>query len=383
MNHPGLLRAIRENPDEDVHRLVCADWLEEQGEVDRARLIRLHVELARLCPSQARFKLYSGCVFPNQGPHKEPHIARLQGEVGELVRRFITPAKWRVRQCTVRGGLVEYVDLTGKSLRFAEPVLRDHPVWHLRLVRAREQCAELASSPHLDGVRMLEFGEIRSEDVRVLAASPHLGSLRGIGLHNQKIQDLLELMNAPALPPVTRLVIGTSTASAPTGPGMGVAMSHARRPIGADPFRLLAEAPALRAVRELVLTGLPHDPGVPALLGSPYLGELTEVNLSACWLGNTILSALLKPGRLGQLQRLNLWANQIGDAGARMLAESPQLSGLKELHLNQNSIGDEGARALANSPYLDGLEQLSLLHNRIGTAAKAALRDRFGERLKM
>src|SRR5687768_6728397 len=36
----ALLRAVHDRPDDDVPRLVMADWFEEHGESDRASLIR-------------------------------------------------------------------------------------------------------------------------------------------------------------------------------------------------------------------------------------------------------------------------------------------------------------------------------------------------------
>src|SRR5262245_3634063 len=44
----ALLRAIAAAPDEDTPRLVYAAWLEEHGQPDRARFIRLQVEQATL-----------------------------------------------------------------------------------------------------------------------------------------------------------------------------------------------------------------------------------------------------------------------------------------------------------------------------------------------
>src|SRR5262245_37608955 len=46
--HDTFLRMIIENPDDDGPRLVYADWLEEQGEAERAEFIRVQCELARL-----------------------------------------------------------------------------------------------------------------------------------------------------------------------------------------------------------------------------------------------------------------------------------------------------------------------------------------------
>lgn len=43
-----LLRAVLENPLNDVPRMVYADWLEENGEPDRAEFVRLQIELAQI-----------------------------------------------------------------------------------------------------------------------------------------------------------------------------------------------------------------------------------------------------------------------------------------------------------------------------------------------
>lgn len=45
---PAFLAAISANPDDDSLRLVAADFLEENGDPDRAMFIRIQVELARL-----------------------------------------------------------------------------------------------------------------------------------------------------------------------------------------------------------------------------------------------------------------------------------------------------------------------------------------------
>jgi uncharacterized protein (TIGR02996 family) len=45
---PAFMAAIVANPDDDTVRLVAADFLEENGDADRAAFIRIQVELARL-----------------------------------------------------------------------------------------------------------------------------------------------------------------------------------------------------------------------------------------------------------------------------------------------------------------------------------------------
>ncbi len=43
VDHPGLLEAIIAAPDDDVPRLIYADWLEDQGQSERAGFIRAQV----------------------------------------------------------------------------------------------------------------------------------------------------------------------------------------------------------------------------------------------------------------------------------------------------------------------------------------------------
>ncbi len=54
----SFLADIRANPDDDAVRLVFADWLEDNGDPDRAEFIRLQVRLAQLPEyDPARFEM--------------------------------------------------------------------------------------------------------------------------------------------------------------------------------------------------------------------------------------------------------------------------------------------------------------------------------------
>ena len=44
----GLLAAIWDQPHDDVARRVYADWLDDNGQPERAEFIRVQCELARL-----------------------------------------------------------------------------------------------------------------------------------------------------------------------------------------------------------------------------------------------------------------------------------------------------------------------------------------------
>src|SRR5688572_26734802 len=44
---PGFLSEIVEHPDDDMPRLVYADWLDDHDEPERAEFIRVQIEIAR------------------------------------------------------------------------------------------------------------------------------------------------------------------------------------------------------------------------------------------------------------------------------------------------------------------------------------------------
>ena len=50
----AFLRTIAANPDDDAPRLIFSDWLEENGEPERAEFMRTQCELASSKPSEKR-----------------------------------------------------------------------------------------------------------------------------------------------------------------------------------------------------------------------------------------------------------------------------------------------------------------------------------------
>lgn len=52
--HEDFLHAVLAHPDEDAPRLIYADWLEEQGDTDRAEFIRIQCELEQLSYEEPR-----------------------------------------------------------------------------------------------------------------------------------------------------------------------------------------------------------------------------------------------------------------------------------------------------------------------------------------
>jgi uncharacterized protein (TIGR02996 family) len=89
----GFIQAIRETPDDDLPRLVAADWLEEHGESERSEFIRVQCKLA------AHLKVFEDAEKRprrkklGRPPNSErlPLIAKqlTVGETGECRRREV------------------------------------------------------------------------------------------------------------------------------------------------------------------------------------------------------------------------------------------------------------------------------------------------------
>jgi uncharacterized protein (TIGR02996 family) len=85
----ALLRNIRANPDDDLSRLVYADWLEERGEQPMAELIRYHIERDRLpadSPRRIDLAVHTGILL---GLHRDRWVNDLQQRFGITGVEFV------------------------------------------------------------------------------------------------------------------------------------------------------------------------------------------------------------------------------------------------------------------------------------------------------
>jgi uncharacterized protein (TIGR02996 family) len=98
----ALFRAICENPQEDTPRLIYADWLDENGDTERAEFIRLQIEARVLDPA-----------YP--APDAIVRVTRLLREYGNA---------WRAELPQIAGvcwnpffvrGFIEHADLTAEK----------------------------------------------------------------------------------------------------------------------------------------------------------------------------------------------------------------------------------------------------------------------------
>lgn len=431
----ALLAAIIADPDDDLPRLVYADWLEEHGaasDVARARLIRLQIELARTPDDDDRREAYKAeCDRLIEHHWREwTHSFQANRVTANYHRE------------TFRRGFLPYlcvdaVDLTNPALDVLlaqEPItdflIRDidtYPAiadWRY-LPRVRElsfddsvdrgKVRAVLRSPLLTGLRSLDGTEVLDEDditliatdrrfsglthldiydndlpdraVEVIARSSTLSRLTelNIGVNRTTIAALQRLVDSPLVDRLTFLGLRQYIWRDVT-PGRSVADLLARfrslqrvelrgQQIGDDGAAVLARSPSLSGLKVLRLGENALDVrGVAELLSSPHLTVLEELDLSDNPPGSEWVRAFATAGPR-PLRKLVLENNELDARAVAVLAAAPALAGLRELALDRNPIGDRGAVALARSTMLSGLRKLRLTWCGITDKGAAALAD--------
>jgi uncharacterized protein (TIGR02996 family) len=312
----AFLQTILDNPDDDMPRLVFADWLEEQGN-PRGTFIRLQCQRAKLLPH-------------------DPEWKRLLSEESILFKRF--EAEWSkpisrlVEAFEFRRGFVEHVRISATNLlKNADRLFRLAPVCSLRLERVDRlpdiaECAWLARVNALD----LSGNTIGSRSLQSLVRSERCRSLRVLRLDNC-------LLGLPSL-------------------------------------QVLAHEVQLGSLRVLSLSkNAIDDDGAALLARSPHLSKLQELTLYGNQLSFQGTTALA--GSTFRLTRLAIGDNRVGNDGAAAIARSPQFAELRFLDLQNNAVGNLGVEALVLSPHLHNLEHLNLYHNHVSGRGVQLLSD--------
>jgi uncharacterized protein (TIGR02996 family) len=399
----GLLQAVREAPDDDTPRLIYADWLEDHNQPERAELIRVQCEMARLPPG--------------------PRAATLRQREQELLARhaagWTAPLVALGASGTFRRGLLEHAVLSADAFaRHADELLRAAPLLALtvsmgygaqgllKVLRCRHllgmtelhvtggPCRRMgakmiAESPNVANLTRLSlaFQELSRPAVQDLADSPYLARLTHLDLSYNFLgrRWLLPLAGSGHLANLTSLDVRGSfcttedAAALANSPCLTKLTELGFEPGGLAPdeFQKLLHSPNLAHLTTLRLSNSAlvtfGGPRVQALTTSPLLPRLTTLTLSAWIIGNLGAAELAGAAQTANLTTLGLVACGITAAGVEALASSRHLANLTSLDLSANDIGNGGARALAESPYLKHLACLDLSRCGIGPQGTRAL----------
>jgi uncharacterized protein (TIGR02996 family) len=335
----ALLAAAVAAPEDDLPRLVFADWLDEHGDPDRAEFIRLQIALAR-------------------GQADEPAVAaaRARELLAEHKPAWEIPGLQPAGQ-SFRRGFVEGLRMAAEPfVAHAERISRAAPVVELRLQTAAPFLVDLATVPWLDRVETLDLRANNHLAPRLgpFFAAARLPRLRALNLQNTGLAgDDYDTLAAAAggLPRLERLVLSGNY-------------------VGDAGCERLAGARSLAGLRELVMrcdmiafSDAIHAAGAAALAESPHLTDLRSLDLAGHHIGDAGLRALAHSPNAAALEVLDVSQNdvgEVGDSGVEALTESPHLGRLRRLDLTRNRLGRLGAAALARWPHLPRMEAVIL-----------------------
>jgi uncharacterized protein (TIGR02996 family) len=346
-----FLDAILARYTDDEPRLVYADWLDENGDPDRADLVRVQLALARL---------------PDDHPRRT-ELADRQNELHQKVAEvWMAHLDGLATGIEFRRGVLDSVTadataflLRGDTLFRLAPVVR-----RVRLTDAARAMSELIHCPFVARVRELDlFGnDLGNRGADEFLRCAYLGGLDALDLGFNGLDDagVRILARASTLPNLHELALNDN------------------RQITGEAVRLLADSPFYAGLRALDLSGnIVNDAGVRAVVESRSLGRLTGLKLTENHIGDAGVAVLVGSAlfrrMLARDPRVDLRANEIGPAGAAVLARSAAMKSAVTIDLTRNSLGDAGVEALLGGPHLAGVRVLRLGQNQVTDAGAAAL----------
>jgi len=374
----ALLAAIWEHPHDDTPRLVYADWLQENGQPERAEFIRVQVELARLDEWDEERR-------PALKKQEEKLLKRCE----KLWRRG-QPAAFK--KAPFRRGFVCPPDKHMTAERFCAlppEAFAAAPSWSFTLEGWKSDLGVLARSPNLLRVEALRFWlEPTPEGAGQVLGSPNLRNVRTLTLGlssiwvrglpalkaNANARDLTELEITDGLNNPIADVVGSSPAFSNLR-----ALKSSHHTLTAKGVKAIFGSKHLTGLTELMLPTWYGEPGLKEIAASRPKFQLRKLNLYGAWTPDESVAAIAEWPCLATVQDLTI-SGHCQVLGPRALATSPHARNLRRLDLGLSRLDRAGALALARSKTLD----LRLLEIRMTPAAGsetvvAALVKRFGK----
>jgi uncharacterized protein (TIGR02996 family) len=389
----SFLAAIKEQPEEDTPKLALADWLQEQpGAADNARgeFLRAFVrnnQLAKTDPAREDF----GALSRLWNAHETAWAGRLKAagfKVWATNHMFrwglLFPAlDWHRHEDwdeAILAAAEEYAWVAGVAVRaadakagigFVNSALFPSLIG-LRVVEsdgARGLIGRLCETDRIHRLRSLELAFVFAR-VSGIAQSPQLGALRHLAVRSFSLaNEFGYLSDSPCLNELRALDV--------SGTGLD-----------ANAGRAFAAGTGLPALEELNFGPSGYDrnrlgdEGVIALAAGVWSGRLKRLNLASNDITEAGAAALVVNPHMHNLTHLDLSGNRLSNSVIDDFAHAEHLKTLEVLNLSNCGLTGAAATALATSPYMANIRRLDLRGNTgIGKKGRAALRERFGDRV--
>jgi uncharacterized protein (TIGR02996 family) len=345
----ALLAAIRANPEEDTPRLMLADWLDENGEPERAEFIRIQCELERLAAdgsdSQQIYEFIRDVDWvtrPSAGwPRIDDGIDRriaLTMRADDLFRRH--GESWLpkfAKKHKVQWGAARHKEASSACRRgFPHHVAIDNPRG-LKELAPRLRAAVPAVT--------LVAANLTDRAVDQLADADLLGWICGLDLYGDCASGLREFGQRREAAAVREIKLrGYLNAG--------------------DCVLAVTDSPFWTGLRSLDFSDAAVVDGAAAetLFRAENLRTLRRLSLNGGhWSADTIRA--FASGTLTELVWLRFRNCGLDDESVELLAECPRLAKLRSLDLPNNSIAGRAVTALLTSPHLANVAFLSVDHN--------------------
>lgn len=365
----GFMESICAAPDDDGPRLICADYLDEQGD-PRGEFIRTQIALHQL-------------------PDLDRRRSKLQRLERDILNRYgerwtAGHAAW-ASGAVFRRGFVHEINMSARQfLAHAEPLLQSEPIQHVHLLDAENLLHRVLEAPEFDRLTGLSvYAQHLGEPLaRTIAESLQSDRLRLLHLGRNGIGSagFERLLMSPHCATIENLDLSDNELDESTRLAM--------LPIGLRSLELHGNIVSPRQIEEIVESmqrihldylGLSRN-----RLSSSRLMTMQQpnqlLNVSRLDLAENGLTALNMIQLVGDasstpIRELNLNGNPVGEYGVRILAESPALSRLRVLRLSNTQLNDAGLRAIVESPWLCQLLALDVSNNPLGDNGFQTLLD--------
>lgn len=359
----ALLAAVRESPNDDLPRLVYADWLDENGGSERAAFIRAQVEAVRAEPfSPAARDAEDRAAKLLTERNRETWTWDLRGLLldAEFERGFVHHATVDAAQFPENAKELFALEAI-RSLRIHRPP-PSRSEFEV-LLRPAFDVAELSGIESLD----LQGIELVHADLMDLAESEPLANLTQLSLRGNPIPPnwLEEMFEGGYWSELRRLSLADI-------PHLGPTLARCL-PVVSDEHRFT----------ELDLSGIAFRSNeLKRVLGSDCVSQLEQLHLR--WNGGPDRPGSLTHLELSyvipweQLRVLDLEGQGVGPEGVREIVRNSHAAELRWLGLARNYVGTDGVTLLCNDPDIH-LFHLDVRSNGLGAKEIAMLKARFPE----
>lgn len=380
LERDALLAAVLANPDDDLPRLVFADWLDENGDPDEARFIRSQIALATLPEWDPQ-----AVVLRRTRPEWEKNNTFRRG-FGHAVAAPVLADLQRVMAVVMPAAPIERLGLYTATLAQWKAFVRSPWLPKIREIDFEsigapiEAMRELCHASGAVGIRALRFRSCTSpalpEVLNRLWRSPlgdqleTLELAQAFGSDSSWFDDFLEAFQ-----------VGAEKLKSLRLQSMGFGDSNlfhfltARAWVHLEELCIVDERgqasvgylgyadcwPALHTLRFDGVNVNFHNPHT--LSNNLLLHNLTVLDLSNSRLHAEACQALAKAEHLAKLRIVRLRHMGCDNRSVRYLCHAKFWKNLVELDLSGNPIDENGAKHLLKRRPPDGLELLRLTPN--------------------